>query len=51
MNDFEGGFLMDTHEFVEKLHEDQQKAKQNEKRQGKAHANRKLPSKQHSTNK
>lgn len=40
-----------THEFVEKLHEDQAKAKQNEKRQGKENANRKLPNKQHSTNK
>ncbi|MGN7942217.1 DUF4023 family protein [Virgibacillus sp. 6R] len=43
--------MENTHEFVEKLHEDQTKARQNEKRQSKAQANRKLPNKQHSTNK
>lgn len=40
-----------TNEFVEKLHDTQHKAEQIEKRQGKAHADRKLPSKQHNTNK
>ncbi|MDT2046522.1 DUF4023 domain-containing protein [Priestia flexa] len=36
-----------TNEFVEKLNQKQAKAEQNEKRQGKAHASRKLPNKQH----
>ena len=40
-----------THDFVEKLHDNQEKAERNKKRQGKGNPNQKLPSKQHSTNK
>lgn len=48
MNSEKGDFHMDnTHEFVEKLHERQEKAKKNEERQGKKHASEKLPNKQH----
>lgn len=42
---------MDTHDFVEKLHETQEKAEKNKKHQGKGNAGNKLPNKQHSTNK
>ncbi|WP_239615736.1 DUF4023 family protein [Cohnella mopanensis] len=45
----------DTHEFVEKLHDTQQKDKQNRRRQGRGKdsekSGQKLPGKQHSTNK
>ncbi|WP_407269428.1 DUF4023 domain-containing protein [Radiobacillus sp. PE A8.2] len=41
---------MDTHEYVQKLQENQEKAKRNKKRQGKGHPNQQLPSKQHSDN-
>ncbi|BBI36293.1 DUF4023 family protein [Cohnella abietis] len=46
---------MDTHEFVEKLHDTQKKAKRNKNRQshgsaGENHSSN-LPGKQHSTNK
>lgn len=41
----------DTHEFVEKIHENQDKQKQNEKHQRKGHDSHKLPSKKHNTNK
>ncbi|WP_099490089.1 DUF4023 domain-containing protein, partial [Pseudomonas sp. 2822-15] len=40
-----------THEFVEQLHERQAKDERNKERQGHRHANKKLPNKQHSTNK
>lgn len=45
-----------THEFVEKLHDTQQKDKQNRQRQARGNSNaeksgQKLPGKQHSTNK
>ncbi|TYR80707.1 DUF4023 domain-containing protein [Priestia megaterium] len=36
-----------TNEFVEKLHDKQEKAEQNKKRQGKGHPEKKLPNKQH----
>lgn len=36
---------------LEKLHDAQEKAKQNKKHQGKGNPDRKLPNKQHSTNK
>lgn len=39
-----------THEYVEKLHETQQKAEKN-KRRGKGSPEAALPGKQHSTNK
>ncbi len=43
-----GGNPMDnTHEFVEKLHDKQEKDERNKKRQGKGNPNEKLPSKQH----
>ncbi|MFC5403505.1 DUF4023 family protein [Cohnella soli] len=45
----------DTHQFVEKLHDTQQKDKRNKDRQsrgnGGENAGKKLPGKQHSTNK
>ncbi|QMV41824.1 DUF4023 family protein [Cohnella cholangitidis] len=41
----------DTHEFVEKLHDTQNKAKRNKKRQNEEDPGNKLPGKQHSTNK
>lgn len=41
----------DTHEFVEKVHETQKKAKGNIKRQDEESPGNKLPGKQHSTNK
>jgi len=36
-----------THEFVEKLHERQEKDKDNKERQGKGHPSKKLPNKLH----
>ncbi|MBM7653902.1 MULTISPECIES: DUF4023 domain-containing protein [Bacillaceae] len=36
-----------THEFVEKLHERQEKDKDNKERQSKGHQGYKLPNKQH----
>ena len=44
----QGGKAMD---FVEKFNEDKKKAEQNKKHQGKGLPDRKLPNKQHSTNK
>jgi len=41
----------DTHEFVEKLHDTQRKAAKNQETQGKGTPNKKLPTKQHGTNK
>ncbi|MFC0473392.1 DUF4023 domain-containing protein [Halalkalibacter kiskunsagensis] len=38
---------MDTHEFVEKLHDKQEKAEKNKKRQGNGNPSKKLPNKQH----
>lgn len=49
-----GGYLMDnnsTHEFVEKVHDTQEKARKNQQRFGKGTPGDKLPGKQHSTNK
>ncbi|MDF2669079.1 MAG: hypothetical protein K0R67_1385 [Paenibacillus sp.] len=40
-----------THEYVEKLHENQKKAKKNKEHQGDGNPSKKLSSKQHSTNK
>ncbi|MDQ0256831.1 hypothetical protein J2S74_004253 [Evansella vedderi] len=40
-----------THEFVQDLQEKQRKDEQNKNRQGHRHASKKLPNKQHSTNK
>lgn len=40
-----------THEFVEKLHDTQEKDEKNRKHQGKGTPSDKLPTKQHSTNK
>ncbi|MGE8204832.1 DUF4023 family protein [Heyndrickxia sp. NPDC080065] len=42
--------MENTHDFVEKLHNDQEKAEQNRKR-GKGSPGKKLPTKQHGTNK
>jgi hypothetical protein len=36
-----------THEFVEKLNEKQEKDKKNKERQSRAHQSQKLPNKQH----
>ncbi|WP_407310688.1 DUF4023 family protein [Desulfosporosinus sp. SB140] len=36
---------------LDKIHEDQEKAEKNNKHQGKGNPDRKLPNKQHSTNK
>ena len=44
----QGGYVMD---FVEKFNEDKKKAEVNKKHQGKGNPDRKLPNKQHSTNK
>jgi len=45
----------DTHQFVEKLHDTQEKDRQNRQRQAQGNssenAGKKLPSKQHNTNK
>ncbi|WII37508.1 DUF4023 domain-containing protein [Paenibacillus thiaminolyticus] len=43
--------MEDTHEYVEKLKETQEKAERNQQRQGKGSPGNKLPNKQHSTNK
>ncbi|NOU96393.1 DUF4023 domain-containing protein [Paenibacillus sp. LMG 31456] len=40
-----------TRDFVEKLHDKQEKDEKNKKRQGQGHPGHKLPGKQHSTNK
>ncbi len=40
-----------TSDFVEKLHENQEKAEKNKKHQGKGNPGTKLPNKQHGTNK
>ncbi|MBR2569948.1 MAG: DUF4023 domain-containing protein [Paenibacillus sp.] len=40
-----------THEFVEKVHDTQEKARKNQQRFGKGTPGDKLPGKQHSTNK
>ncbi|WP_372663629.1 DUF4023 family protein [Cohnella sp.] len=40
-----------THEFVEKVHDTQKKAKRNKKLQNEEQPGTKLPGKQHSTNK
>lgn len=37
----------DTKQFVDKLHDKQQKDEQNRKRQGAGHPEKKLPNKQH----
>jgi Protein of unknown function (DUF4023) len=42
---------MDTHEFVENLHQRQEKNKKNNERQGDGTHSKRLPNKQHSTNK
>lgn len=48
----ERGHSMDnTHEFVQKVHDTQKKAEQNQKRQGEGNPGEKLQNKQHSTNK
>lgn len=39
--------MENTHEFVEKLHENQEKAERNKKTQGNGHPEKKLPNKQH----
>lgn len=41
----------DTHEFVEKLNENAEKARRNKEHQGKGTPGDKLPTKQHGTNK
>lgn len=43
--------MEDTKQFVEKLHEDQQKAKRIQQRHGEGNPGSSLPGKQHSTNK
>ncbi|MGG1575395.1 DUF4023 domain-containing protein [Fictibacillus sp. NRS-1165] len=43
--------MENTSDFVEKLHENQEKAEKNKKHQGKGNPGSKLPNKQHSTNK
>jgi hypothetical protein len=43
--------MEDTHEFVEKIHEKQRKDELNKKHQGGGVPSKKLPNKQHSTNK
>jgi hypothetical protein len=43
--------VKDTHEFVENLNETQKKDEKNKQRQGQGDKARKLPNKQHSTNK
>jgi Protein of unknown function (DUF4023) len=42
--------MENTSDFVEKLHEDQEKAEKN-KKQGKGNPHQKLPNKKHTTNK
>lgn len=42
--------MENTHEFVKKLHDDQEKAEKNRKR-GKGNPEKSLPTKQHGTNK
>lgn len=42
---------MDTHEYVEKLHDTQRKAEKNRQHQGKGTPSDKLPTKQHGTKK
>ncbi|WP_431308878.1 DUF4023 domain-containing protein [Halalkalibacter flavus] len=37
----------DTKQFIDKLHDKQQKDEQNRQRQGKGHPEKKLPNKQH----
>ncbi|GIQ67768.1 DUF4023 domain-containing protein [Xylanibacillus composti] len=41
---------MDTHEYVEKLHDTQRKDEKNREQQGKRTPSAKLPTKQHSNN-
>lgn len=43
--------MENTHEFVEKLQENQKKAMQNKKRHGKNHPSSSLPNKQHTQGK
>ncbi|MBP0726546.1 DUF4023 domain-containing protein [Bacillus sp. RG28] len=43
--------MEDTHEFVEKLHERQEKDERNKERQATNNDGKKLPTKQHGTNK
>lgn len=43
--------MKDTHEFVEKLKDVQEKAEKNKKHQGRGNQAEKLANKQHSTNK
>ncbi|UHA75491.1 DUF4023 domain-containing protein [Paenibacillus sp. 481] len=43
--------MSDTHEFVEKVHDTQQKAQKNKQHYGKGSPGNNLPGKQHSTNK
>jgi hypothetical protein len=43
----EGTAMENTHEYVQKLHENQKKNEQNKKRQGKENPSDKLPNKQH----
>ncbi|MBU9712583.1 DUF4023 domain-containing protein [Evansella tamaricis] len=40
-----------THDYVQKLHEKQEKDERNKARQGHRQASQKLPNKKHSTNK
>ncbi|MGN7359120.1 DUF4023 domain-containing protein [Paenibacillus sp. SAF-054] len=40
-----------THEFVEKVHEQQEKQRKNQEHYGKGQPNSQLPTKQHGTNK
>jgi hypothetical protein len=47
-NDKEGRCMMDdTKQFIDKLHDKQQKDEQNRQRQGKGHPEKKLQNKQH----
>ncbi|GAB6991184.1 DUF4023 domain-containing protein [Paenibacillus pini] len=43
--------MTDTHEFVEKVHETQEKDRKNKEHNGKGQPNSVLPTKQHGTNK
>jgi len=50
LNDEGGMMIMDqesTHEFVKKIHEQQEKQKQNKQRQGNNQPTKKLPNEQH----